>query len=153
VVGFGGGVQLIQRIHGRVDRGIESKGAFGTANIIIDGLGHTDHRDPFFIEFLGNAQRAIPADHDQPIQFHLANILDQLAGNILDDLLAVPDHLAGKRISAVCRAKDRPTTRQDPAHIVRVERLDAILLHESVKTVFYPQDLDIIIMPFSPLPG
>jgi len=80
---------------------------------------------------------------------HIADILDQPAGNILYYLLAVADHLAGKRVSAVCRAKDRPSARQDPAHIMRVKRADAILLHESVKTVFYTQDLDIIIMPGS----
>ncbi len=48
VVRFRGGVQLIQRVGGGSNRGIETKGAFRPADIVIDRLRHAHHRNALF---------------------------------------------------------------------------------------------------------
>ena len=69
VMGLGRGVEPVDGLGGYRHRRVEAEGLLGARNVVVDGLGHPDHR----YEALGmgtvcDRQRAFAADDDQGIQ-------------------------------------------------------------------------------------
>ena len=65
VVRFGGGMDPIYRFGDDINSGIETKGIVGPAQVVVDGLGHPDHRHVQGSEFISLAELTSPAGRFQ----------------------------------------------------------------------------------------
>ena len=104
VVALGGRVQPVDRLGGDVQRGVEPERHIGGAEIVVDRLRHADHVDAVAVEPVGDAERVLAADRDQPVESRSRSVC-------ADPLHAV---LALVRVRPRA-AEDRPAARQDPA--------------------------------------
>jgi hypothetical protein len=67
VVRLGGRVQPIDRLSTDVDGGVEADRHVGAGEIVVDRLGHAHDREAVLcVETLGDAERALSADRDDP---------------------------------------------------------------------------------------
>ena len=73
---LGGGVKPVERFRGDHQGSIETEGNFRTAQVVVNRLGHANHRDTFIEQFHCDAQCAIPPDDDDRVQMHGGNGLD-----------------------------------------------------------------------------
>ena len=107
-----GGLQALDRLgHGR-DRGVEAEAALAADDVVVDRLGHADHRQAALSDAMRDRHRAVAADRDQRVQTQRACVRHGLgrAG------------LAGQRIGLVAGAQDGAALHQDAADAVPVER-------------------------------
>src|SRR6185295_16314344 len=83
VVRFCGRVQSIERFGCDVKRSYKPEGEFRTCEIVVDGLGNTDNRNPQPIELVSNREGTFTAEYDQPFNAKTIEILDCLAIDVL----------------------------------------------------------------------
>ena len=81
-VAGGGGVDAVDDLGGDVHSSVEAKGEIGAKDVVIDGLGQTDHIEALFAEQIGGLVGAVAAQSDQTIQleiliglFHRSNLV------------------------------------------------------------------------------
>ena len=61
-------VKPVDRFRGKADRGIESEGAIGSDDVVVNRLRHTDDRHPELMKLIGDRQGSVAADHHHRIQ-------------------------------------------------------------------------------------
>ena len=61
-------VQLVDRLGGGADGGVESERALGAAHVVVDRLGHADDGQPLPPELVRDLQAAVAADRDQRVE-------------------------------------------------------------------------------------
>src|SRR6476469_1135331 len=116
VVRLGGGAQPVDGLGRDVHRGVEAEGVVGGAEVVVDGLRHTDHADAVVGQPLRDAEGVLAADRDQGVDLELGEDLpDPLDAAV--DLVRV-----GPR-----RAEDRAAAGQDVLDLVEPDRLDEAL--------------------------
>ena len=54
-----------------IHRRVETKGKIGAIDIIVDGLGQTDHVEPFLAEQVGRLVRAVAAQSHQAVELEI----------------------------------------------------------------------------------
>ena len=64
----GGGVDAVDDLSGDIHRRVEAEGEIRAVNIVVDGLGQTDHVQAFFTEQVGGLVGAVAAQRDQTVQ-------------------------------------------------------------------------------------
>ena len=83
VVALGRGVQAVDGISGDLHGGGEPERHVGADDVVVDRLGHADDRQPeIVVQFACDGQRAVAADHDQPIDPHVAKRRRDLLGPV-----------------------------------------------------------------------
>ncbi len=73
-VRLGRRVQPIDGVGGEADGGVEPERVGRADDVVVDRLGHADQRDAHLGELVGDGQRAVAADDDQPVEAHCGNI-------------------------------------------------------------------------------
>jgi hypothetical protein len=119
VVALGGGMQAVDGFRGHVQRGGEADRELGAAEVVVDGLGHTDDGDPVLVgQPPRRRQGAFAADDDQARQ--------------LVDLEGLGDPLGpGGAVDRVdtAGADDRAAAVEDPSGRVARQLLRVALQH------------------------
>jgi hypothetical protein len=105
---------LVARLDDRVHRGVDADRQPGEAEVVVDRRRHADHPQAQAAGLLGigevdrAGQRAVAADHDQPVD---AATVEDRAGLIAD--------LAAMELLAPRRAEDRAALAQDAGDLGR----------------------------------
>ena len=111
---FGGRVEPVDCFGDDRDGGVKAKSLVGALNVIVDGLGHADHFDPFGGECPSDTQGVLTAHGDQVIHF-----------------LQIPEHFFLVRFAlewvGARRAQDGSTPREDSGNRKQRERLHEAL--------------------------
>ena len=69
VVRLGRGLQPVDGVHGDLHRGREAEGVVGGREVVVDRLGHADHRQPLLaVQAAGHAEGVLTADGDQRVE-------------------------------------------------------------------------------------
>src|SRR5690606_8792597 len=111
VVRLGGGVQAVDGLGRDVDRSVEAEGVVGGVEVVVDGLGHTDHVDTVVVELARDAEGVLTADCDERVHPERGHV-------VLDPLDAALDlHEVGAR-----GAEDGTAAREDAADRLDVQR-------------------------------
>jgi len=58
----------IDRFRRKADRGIESEGAIGPDDVIVNRLWHADERHPELMKLVGDCQGPVTTDHHHRVQ-------------------------------------------------------------------------------------
>jgi len=122
LVALGGGVELVDRVGGGLDRGIEAEGDVGGGEVVVDGLGDADDAEAFLGQFVGDAEGAIAADGDEGVEPVVVEGGDDLVGPVAGDDGAVGlafGPLEG--VAAVGGAEDGAAEVGDAADALAVE--------------------------------
>ena len=106
VVGLGGGVQPVDRLHRDVDRGVEAEGVVGGGEVVVDGLGTPTTLTPSSASLV-----ATPRVSSPPIAISAST---PLRGEVLLDPLDAALDL--ERVGAR-RLEDRAAAGQDAADL------------------------------------
>ena len=132
IVALGGGVQLVDGLHRRGDRGVEAEGRDRAADVVVDRLGTPTMRMPFSNRLLGDGQRPVATDGDERLDAQVARVVEQLVGAVdLEVAPVVLEHRIGERIAAVGRAQDGAAQVGDAAHAVARHRHHLVLAQQS----------------------
>src|SRR6202008_1480552 len=116
-------VQLVDRVGRRGNGRVEPERRNGSADVVIDGLGHADDREPLFPELQRDAERAIAADGYQGVETVRPERVEQLLRAVALLPGAVrPRHAPFEGIPAIRRSEDGPAEVRDAADIVRAQR-------------------------------
>ena len=70
-VAGGRGVDAVDDLGSNIHRRVETKGKIGAIDIIVDGLGQTDHVEPFLAEQVGRLVRAVAAQSHQAVELEI----------------------------------------------------------------------------------
>jgi len=130
VVALGGGVQPVDHVDRDLDRGVEAEGDVGGREIVVDGLGRPDHRDPEAAEPLGHSEGVLAADRHQRVDPPARERRLERA-----DRLARP----GERVRAR-RAEDGPAPMED-ASGRRDRQRDRVVVDRPAPAVPEPHEL------------
>ena len=76
VVALGGGVQAVDGVRGHGHRGVEAERVVRGSQVVVDGLRHGHHGDAHVAEALGDLERAVAADGDDPVDAEVVDVLD-----------------------------------------------------------------------------
>jgi hypothetical protein len=83
VMGFSGGMKSVNGIGCCLDRGPETKAEVGGGQVIVDGLGDTDHRNPMGRhQSMSDSLRPVSTDHDQAPESQFTDLSSQLQRSI-----------------------------------------------------------------------
>ena len=77
---FGSRMQPIDGISGECDGTIEAEAVRRADDVVVDRLRNTDDRNATEIELMCDGQRAVAANHDEGVQPHLVEHLDDALG-------------------------------------------------------------------------
>ncbi len=114
-----GGVQPVDALRGKGNRGVEAEGDHGALEVVVDRLGHSDHAQALLGQGVRDTQRAVPSHRHQGV--------DALALQGADDLVApVPLHHRPvrpllrvlERIAQVRGAEDGAAEVRDAGHVL-----------------------------------
>ena len=138
-----GGVQAIKGVGGGGNGRVEAEGEGGCPQIVVDRLGNAHHRDSIFKELLGNGERAVAADADQPTEIELPHG----RGHLIEDrrIDGNPLILAnrGRKAALVGGAENRTALREDTRGVAAVELQVAHRLNQALIT---PQKADTVVV-------
>ena len=135
VMAFRGGVQPVDRLHRDVDRGVEAEGVVGRAEVVVDRLGHADHRQAPGVQCRGDPEGVFAADRDQRVHAEPSQVgLDPLQAGPAARRRALRERVGPRR------TQDRPTTRQDASHRLGVQR-DRVAFQRPAPPVAEPEEL------------
>ena len=135
VMGFGSGVNFVDRVGGGVERGVKSEGDLGGGEIVVDGFRNADDLHAFEEEFVGDFHGAIATDGDDGVNAEFGGIGEDLVGDVAGDLHAVLDGFVLKGIAAVGGAEDGAAAREDSADVFESEFSGTIGPDETVEAV------------------
>ena len=129
-------MDLVDRVGGGLDRGVEPEGRHRAADVVVDRLRNADDRDALLAEqSLRDAQRAVAADGDQRVDLERPERCDKLVGAVaLDRGTTGPGCRPAEGIAAIGGPQDGAAEMGDAAHRVRVERDDTILPEQPAVT-------------------
>ena len=133
------GVELVQGIRRRADRGVVPECDHSPRHVVVDGLGDADHRDSHVGQPPRDLQRPVSADAHDGIQPQLPHTLQDMAGHVLDDRLAADPRPILERIPAVGRPKDRAAHGEDAGHVLGGQLLRHPRFEQAVEA---PPDAD-----------
>ena len=129
VVRLGRGVQPVDRLGGDAERSVEADADVGAADIVVDRLGHRDHRETGIGQSPGGDQRAVAADGHQRLDAVALELRDQRRWAL------------GLQPAAAARgAEHRAAPRQHPAHRLGIQR-DGIAVEHAVPAPPVPDDV------------
>ena len=115
------GVQAVERIDHHFDGGVKAEGHVRGGQIIVDRLGHADHRHARFLQLQGGAERSVPADTDQGAEPESLEGFARFGQDGFRDLRFFARADFGCKASAIDRSEDRSAHRHDAVHPVRIE--------------------------------
>jgi len=118
VVALGGGVQAVDRLGRDLQRGVEAERHVGRPEIVVDRLWHSDDVDAALMQLVGDAERVLAANRNQPVELEACK-------RLTDEVHAIVA-LVGVRARA---AKDRAAAGEDPARGLDVELGERVLEH------------------------
>ena len=144
VMGLGGGVNLINRISGGLQGGVETESYVGGTEVIVNGLGNADQVHAFAEKIQANLLRAVPADGDDRIDAQGAGIGDDLVGDVADNFFAVLDGLVVKRIASVGGAQNGAAAGQDSADIGERELARTFRPDETIEAIGNADDFPFV---------
>ncbi len=127
VMGLGRRVQTVDRLGGDADRRIETEGDDGAPHVVVDGLGHADHRHAFFGEAVGDLQATVAADGHQRIEAQPAEVVHHLVRQIA--LFPFAGRVADRHhegVSLIGGPQDGATDAGDAVHLLRCQVDDLI---------------------------
>src|SRR5438105_9449462 len=129
-------VELIECVARRIDCRVEAKCDYGSLQVVIDGFRYANQRYALFVQFLGDAQRAVSADNDQTVQFQFAKIGDDGIGDItFDSSSSFSEDRIAKRIGRVGRAEDRTAEMKNTGDTGHVHRPGSTM-DEAIEALF-----------------
>ena len=76
-------MQAIDGLGRDLERGVESEGDVGSAEVVIDRLRHADHVQALLVKLVGDPKSVLAANRDQPIQVQLRERLAQTPHAVL----------------------------------------------------------------------
>jgi len=122
MVGGRRGLQPVHRLGGDRQRGVEAERHVGAEDVVVDGLGNPDDRDPFGLEPPGDREASIAADHEQALdavtrQCPQHGVRPVLVGSPVGSIDRYPEGIV-----AVGSAEDGSALRQDAGDVVEAER-------------------------------
>ena len=115
--------------------GVKAKGHIGSGKIVVNRLGHANHRQAFGRQFQPDLLRPITTDDNQGVQSHDLCVLDDLVGEILGSALAVFAYAILEGIAAIRGAQDGAAAWENAAHVIQQERTTLLRPDEAVKTI------------------
>src|SRR6516225_712814 len=83
VMGLRGGVYAIDRLRGYAYRGVKAKTEIGSAQIVVDGLGHGNDLDAARVEFQRDRLGIVATDGDKRVNAVLVEVDDALLQAVL----------------------------------------------------------------------
>jgi hypothetical protein len=104
-------VQPVDGIGRDADGGVESERARSLDDVVVDGFGHSHQRNAALVEFVGNRERAVAADHDERVEAEVVEGF-QTAGGAVDH--AAARRWIGERIPTVGGSQYRAAAPKDP---------------------------------------
>ena len=125
-----------REVHGRVKA--EATGC--ADNVVVDRLGDTDDGNALQVELVGNAERAVAADHHQGIQAHLVEGVDDLVRVIDLALWGIGGIL--KRVAVIRGAENGAAESQDAGHVAGRQDPAARGIEQTVEAVFEADDVN-----------
>ena len=129
------GVDLVDGFGSGVQRGIETEGHFGGAEVVVNGLGHANHRQATAMQIQSDLLRAVTAHHDERVQAQSTGVVEHALREIAHDFLPVLGQLVLERIAAVGGTEDGSTPRQNAADALRIQPYRLLGPDQPVKTV------------------
>ena len=121
---LGGAVQPVDGLGRHGQRGVVAESHVGAIDVVVDGLGHADHRDVLLGQPVRGGQRALAADRDEHVD---AVVVERLL-----DLVEPGAQLLGVGPRG---AQHRAALGQQPIVAVIVGQLDAPILQQSAPSV------------------
>ena len=118
----GGGVQPVEGVGGAGHGRIEAEGEGGAAEVVVDRLGHAHDRHAVLVELLGDGERAVAADADQPPDAELPQRVGRLGEQIGIDAHPLTHADEGGEPALVGGAEDRAALEEDAGGVLRRER-------------------------------
>src|ERR1700722_16439448 len=114
----GGGVDAIDGLGGDHDRGVVAKGLVSTADVVVDGLGHSDGVHAVVAQEKRDGLRVIAAERNERVNFvglqYFLHFVDA-AGNLL--------HIGARRM------QDSAAAQLDAVNILERERNEVVIEH------------------------
>ena len=129
VVRLGRGVQPVDGLGGHGHGSVKAKGVVGGVDVIIDGLGHPDDRNPIIRKPLRPFERALAADGDERVDFRFRQVAPHRIDARLELVWVQP---AG--------AQNCATPRQDAVDGGVVVEIAALVLHQADPPVLVSDD-------------
>ena len=118
LVGFGSRVQPVDRIGCELHGGVESEAARRPDDVVVDGLGNADDRNPLQVELVRDAERSVAADDDERVEAHLVEGVDD-AVRIVDLPVRRIDRIL-EWVAVIGRAENRAAQPQDAGDVCGV---------------------------------
>ena len=112
-------------------------------DVVVDRLRHANERNPQARELVRDGERPVAADHDERIESHPVEHLDDARRVVVFALRRFDP--VGEWIAAIDRAQNRATAAEDAGHVLRRHHPGAIGLDEAIEAVFQPDDLDPVV--------
>ena len=122
LVAGGGGVQAVEGVGGAEHGAEEAEREGGGGEIVVDGLGDADHRNAVLVKLLGDRQRAVAADADQPAEVEMLDRGLDAGDELRIELEPVVDADRGGEAALVRRAEDRAALAENAGGVLVVER-------------------------------
>jgi hypothetical protein len=136
---FSRGMKLIERVASGINSGIESKGDYGGADIVVNRLGNADKRYAFFVKLLCDAQCAVAADNDQCIEQELLEIRNHDFRNVALASFSVFGDGITKGIGRAGRTEDGTAEVQNARDALHRKR-SSVAMHKTVESFFDSDD-------------
>ena len=136
-------MQAIDRLGREAHRRVEPERVRRLDDVVVDGLGYADDRDPHLEELVGNPQGAIAADDHKAVELHLVVHLDHPRRVIA--LAATGVDWIGEGIPAVGGAEDGAPDAKDTDAVPGGEQPRSIGLDQSVEAVLEAQHLAVAV--------
>ena len=136
-----GGVDLVNGIGSGVQCRVEAEGDLGGQQVLVDGLGHSNDGQSGLEELIGDGQRTVSPNHDQPVQLHCPDLVDDFLGVVLRFYFAlfVSDRIA-KGIPLTGRSQNSASSGKDAPHRVQCQGHHLIGLKETFEAVLASPD-------------
>ena len=139
LVALGGGVQLVDRLGGGADGGIEAEGLLGALHVVVDRLGHADHGQSLPGQVPRDLHAAVAANGDERVESARAERRDQLVGavGLPARPIGVGDDVA-EWIALVGGAEDGAAEMHDAADVLGSEAHHAVEREQPFVTALDP---------------
>ena len=143
-MGCSRGMDLVDGIGHRVQRGVEPKRDFRGRQIVVDRLGHAHDLHALLEKFVADLLRPIPANRNDGVDAQLLGVGDDLVGDVAHHLLPVFFSPVVERIAAIGGAQNRAAARQNPAHAVERKLKRFLRPDQPVKTIGNADDFPLV---------
>ena len=122
-MGFCSRVEPVDTFGGEMNRRIKTEGYHRLVQIVVDGLWHTHHPQPFLMQCLGNGQGTVTADGNKRVEPMRFKLIDEFIAPIdFINPAVFSNRRKCKRVIAVCGPQYRSPQMGNPPNGLSVKR-------------------------------